>query len=176
VFPRVLKSQTLFQGRTLSLRLEQVELKPGLSTAIEVVDHVGAVTVLPVDEAGNIWFVRQYRHPVRQWLLELPAGTLRAGEDPLEGAGRELQEEIGMRAGRMEPLLTFWLAPGYSSEFMRIYLAGELSPSALPQDEDEMITVEKVPAAQAVAMALDGRLDDAKSIVAILAAARRLGW
>jgi ADP-ribose pyrophosphatase len=175
--PRVLKTETLYRGRALALRLDEVEYAPGRSTRLEIVEHAEAVVVLPLDADQNIWFVRQYRHPAERELLELPAGILPAGESPVDGARRELQEEIGMTAGTLDRLLSFWLAPGYSTEYMHIFLATQLSPAPLAQDEDEIITVEKVPLAQALTMALDDHaLCDAKTSLALLAAARLKGW
>jgi len=124
--PKLLKSETLYRGRTFSLRVDELEIRPGVSTRLDIVEHGGAVTILPLDHENNIWFIRQYRHSAGGMLLELPAGTLAEGEDPLAGAERELQEEIGMRPGKLEWLLDFWLAPGYSTELMRVYLAWRL--------------------------------------------------
>ncbi len=174
--PKLLKSETLYRGRTFSLRVDELEIRPGVSTRLDIVEHGGAVTILPLDHENNIWFIRQYRHSAGGVLLELPAGTLAEGEDPLAGAERELQEEIGMRPGKLEWLLDFWLAPGYSTELMRIYLAADLTPSKLAHDEDEVIVVEKIPTARAVEMAVGGELVDSKSLVGVLVAARRFGW
>ena len=174
--PKLLKSETLYRGRTFSLRVDELEIRPGVSTRLDIVEHGGAVTILPLDHENNIWFIRQYRHSAGGVLLELPAGTLAEGEDPLAGAERELQEEIGMRPGKLEWLLDFWLAPGYSTELMRVYLAADLTPSKLAHDEDEVIVVEKIPAARAVEMAARGELVDSKSLVSVLVAARRFGW
>ena len=175
--PRVLKTETLYRGRALSLRCDEVEYAPGRSTRLEIVDHAQAVVVLPLDQDHNIWFVRQYRHAAGQELLELPAGLLLPGELPEEGARRELQEEIGMTAATLAPLLSFWLAPGYSTEYMHTFVATGLSPAPLAQDEDEVLIVEKVPLAQALALALaNDPMRDAKTILVLLAAARRYGW
>ena len=174
--PKLLKSETLYRGRTFSLRVDELEIRPGVSTRLDIVEQGGAVTILPLDHENNIWFIRQYRHSAGGVLLELPAGTLAEGEDPLAGAERELQEEIGMRPGKLEWLLDFWLAPGYSTELMRVYLAADLTPSKLAHDEDEVIVVEKIPAARAVEMAARGELVDSKSLVSVLVAARRFGW
>jgi ADP-ribose pyrophosphatase len=175
--PRVLKSETLYRGRALALRLDEVEYAPGRSTRLEIVEHAQAVVVLPLDEDQNVWFVRQYRHAAGRKLLELPAGILPAGESPVDGARRELQEETGMTAAAFEPLLSFWLAPGYSSEYMHVFLATQLSPAPLAQDEDEVLTVEKVPLGRALTMALDNQqVCDAKTSLTLLAAARRHGW
>ncbi|HUS17004.1 MAG TPA: NUDIX hydrolase [Chloroflexia bacterium] len=176
MLPKVLKVDTPFQGPAFEVRVEEVELRPGKATRLDVIQHADAVTILPLDDDGNVWFVRQYRHPARQYLLELPAGTLDPGEDPAPAANRELQEEISMRAASLEELAAFYLAPGYSTELMHVYIATGLTASQLDQDEDEVITIEKVPAAQAAGLAVDGTLRDAKSIAAVLAAARKLGW
>ncbi len=174
--PKVLNSETRYQGRAFSVRVDEVEFAPGRAHRLDIIEHTGAVTILPLDDAGQIWFIRQYRHAAGQSLLELPAGTLEPGEDPALCANRELQEEIGMRAERLEEIATFFLAPGYSTELMHLYLATGLSPSALDQDEDEMITVEKVPVSAVWGLIEKGELADAKSLVGVLAAARRLRW
>jgi ADP-ribose pyrophosphatase len=174
--PRVVHSETRYTGRAFTVRVDEVEFRPGQTSRLDIVEHPGAVTILPLDDAGNIWFIRQYRHPAGEHLLELPAGTLKRGEDPALAANRELQEEIGMRAEHLQELSRFWLAPGYSTELMIVYLATGLSASQLDQDEDEVITVEKLPVSQALHLAESGSLRDSKSLVAVLQAARRLGW
>lgn len=174
--PKVLKSEIIFRGRAFGVRLDEVEYAPGRTTRMEIVEHVGAVTMLPLDDAGRLWFIRQYRHSVGELLLELPAGTLHGDEDPALGAQRELQEEIGMRAARLELLTTFWLAPGYSTEKMYAYLATDLTPAPLPQDDDERIEVVRLPVAEALAAVERGEVRDAKSLAVLFAAARRLRW
>ncbi len=175
--PRVLKSEAIYQGRALSLRVDEVEYAPGCSTRLEIVEHIEAVVILPLDQDRQVWFVRQYRHAAGRELLELPAGILPPGEPPADGARRELREETGMTAGSLEPLLSFWLAPGYSTEYMYVFLATDLSPAPLAQDEDEVITVEKVPLPQALQMVeANERVRDAKTILTLQAAARRYGW
>src|SRR5262245_725956 len=162
MLPKVIKSETRYQGRAFSVRVDEVELRPGFVARLDVIEHTGAITLLPLDEQQNVWFVRQYRHAARQSLLELPAGTLNPGEEPALAANRELQEEIGMRAGRLQELASFYLAPGYSSELMHVYLAQDLSPSALAPDEDELLSVEKLPASQVLGLIARGGLHEAK--------------
>lgn len=174
--PTLHHSEVVYRGRAFAVRVDEVEIKPGIVSRLDIVEHTNAVTLLPLDADGNLWFVRQYRHSAGEFLLELPAGTLKPGEDPAEAANRELQEEIGMRAAQLEELSTFWLAPGYSTELMHVYLATGLSASQLAQDEDEDLTLEKIPVAQAASLALDGTLRDAKSLAAVLLAARKFGW
>jgi ADP-ribose pyrophosphatase len=176
MLPHLHHSEVVYRGRALAVRVDEVEIKPGIVTRLDIVEHTGAVTLVPVDDQGQVWFVRQYRHPAAAVLLELPAGTLKPDEDPAEAANRELQEEIGMRAERLEHLAQFWLAPGYSTELMHVYLATGLTASALDQDEDEVITVEKIPAADVARLAASGAFQDAKTIGALLIAAHRLGW
>ncbi|MBI5053583.1 MAG: NUDIX hydrolase [Chloroflexi bacterium] len=167
----VVSSEKVFQGRAISLRVDQVRASNG-TFQMEVLEHTGGVAVVPIDGDDNVWMVRQYRHAVRRELLEIPAGTVKIGEDPALCAARELQEEIGMKADKIDLVGEFFLAPGYSSELMRLYLATGLTPSSLPQDEDEEIVVEKIPFAQAVQMAIKGELHDAKSVAGLLLADR----
>ncbi len=176
MLPKLHHSETTYRGRAFSLRVDEVEIKPGVISRLDIIDHPDAVTILPLDADGRVWFIRQYRHSAGADILELPAGTLKPDEDPAEAANRELQEEIGMKAAHLEEISTFWLAPGYSTELMHVFLATGLTPSQLDQDEDESITIEQVPTAQAISLALDGTLRDAKSLAAILIAARKLGW
>src|SRR5437870_938924 len=93
MLPKVIKSETRYHGRAFSVRVDEVELRPGFVVPLDVIEHTGAITLLPLDAEQNIWFVRQYRYPARQNLLELPAGTLNPGEAPALAANRELQEE-----------------------------------------------------------------------------------
>jgi ADP-ribose pyrophosphatase len=174
-----MKAQTStmrFWSTTFLLRQDEVELKPGRITTLNIIVHPNAVTILPVDAHGNVIFVRQYRHPARETLLELPAGTLNGNEDPAEAAQRELQEETGMKAEHLEEIATFYLAPGYSTELMHLYLATGLTASALPQDDDEVIELAPIPSGEVLARVAAGEVRDAKSLVGVLLAARRLGW
>lgn len=169
-------STVRFWGQPFLLRQDEVELKPGRITTLNIVDHANAVTILPIDADGNVVFIRQYRHAAKETLLELPAGVLNGKEAPAVAAQRELQEEIGMRAEHLEEIATFYLAPGYSTELMHLFVATGLSPAALPQDADEVIEVAPIPAAEVLAQVTSGALRDAKSLVGVLLAARRFGW
>jgi len=134
---------------------------------LETVEHAGAVTIFPIDADGNVWFVRQYRHSTGGELLELPAGTLDDGESPSACALREIQEEIGMAAGNLQKIGEFFLAPGYSTEYMVVYLATDLSPSSLPGDEDEFLHIERIHIGQVIEMARNDLLRDAKTLAAL---------
>jgi ADP-ribose pyrophosphatase len=166
----LLKSETVYQGRYFSVRKDQISLPDGKSTWLDIVAHRGSVIMVPVDGDGLVWFVRQYRHPAGKMLLELPAGVAEAGEEAQVNAQREIREEIGMAAGSLQLLGGFYLAPGYSTEWMHVFLATQLIPSPLRPDADEFLSLEKMPVAQALALAESGQLEDAKSIAALLMA------
>ena len=112
-----LHTETLYHGRAFNVRRDEIRLPDGKAARLEIVDHVGAVTLVPVDDQNRVWFVRQYRHPAGEVLLELPAGMIELGEAPLDCARREIREEIGMAAGRIEPIGEYYLAPGYSTKY-----------------------------------------------------------
>jgi len=163
----VLRSETGYRGRAFSVRQDVVQFPGGRETRLDIIEHNAAVTIFPIDAEQRVWFVRQYRHAAATTLLELPAGTLETGEDPLVCAQRELQEEIGMRAEEFLPLGEFFLAPGYSTEYMHVFLARGLSPSTLPGDEDEFLSVEQIPLSQVFAMARNGQIQAAKTLAAL---------
>lgn len=162
--------ETMYRGRAFNVRRDEVRLPNHRTMHLDIVEHVGAVTILPVDNEGHILFVRQYRHAAGRELVELPAGTLKPGETPENCALREIREETGFAAGKMVELGEFYLAPGYSTEYMVVYLATELKHDPLPGDQDEIIALEAVPIDQAYTMALQGRLMDGKSLAALLLA------
>lgn len=163
-------STILFKGKVFDVRRDEVRAPDGKVHTLDVVVHHGAVTLVPVDEAGQIWFIRQYRHPARDWLLELPAGVMEEGEDPEITARREIREEVSMAAQTLRPLGEFYLAPGYSSEYMHVFLATGLSEDPLPGDEDESIEVVKLSPQAAMQAAQEGKIKDAKSLLAFFLA------
>ena len=157
-------SRSIYQGRAFSVRRDQVRLPNGAETGLDIVEHSGAVTILPVDADDNVWFVRQYRHAVGIELLELPAGTLEPGEAPEVCAGRETREEIGMDAREYQKIGTFYMAPGYSTEFMHVYLATGLFDAPLEGDIDEFLNVECVPLTEISDMIQNGKIIDGKTL------------
>ncbi len=163
-------SEQIYKGKAFTIRLDTVRMPDGRETKWDVVEHVGSVSMVPVDSDGNIVFVRQYRHAAGLEVLELPAGTLHGGEPPEICAARELREEIGMEAASLDRLASFYLAPGYSNEFMHSFLATDLRPNPLPADEDEFLQVVRIPAREAMQMAERGEIQDAKSLAALLLA------
>ncbi len=166
----LIKSETLLQGRAFKIRRDTLKTPDGRETKLEIIEHGGSVVVVPIDEEGNLLFIRQYRHAVGGDLLELPAGT-RDKEEPFEVcAAREIREETGMEAGKLQKIGEFYLAPGYSTEFMGVFIATGLKENPLQADEDEFLEVEKIPVKKAVEMAEQGKVPDAKSLAALLLA------
>jgi ADP-ribose pyrophosphatase len=168
---RTLASQTLARGRTVTLSRERVLLPNGNETELDVVRHPGAAAVVPLLADGTVLMVRQYRHTVGDWLLEVPAGKLDAGESPESCAHRELEEEAGVRAGELVPLGWIWMTPGFCDERIWLFLARQLSDGAQRLEVDEALAVERLPLAEAERRALAGELWDAKSVCALLRAA-----
>lgn len=166
---KTLDSKKIYNGKAFNLHVETVQAPNGLHMQLEIIKHPWAVTILPIDEK-NIWFVRQYRHGAGLEMLELPAGTLEADEKTLACAHREIREEIGMSAREMKDLGGFYLAPGYSSEYLYAYLATGLESNPLPGDIDEFIHVEIIPIDKAYQMAESGQINDGKTLATLMLA------
>lgn len=167
---KTLKSETVYEGKAFDVRRELLLLPDEKTTLFDIVVHPGAVTLIPIDSLGRVLFVRQYRHAVGKELLELPAGTLNVGEEPEACALREVREETGMSAGKLAKVGEFYLVPGYSTEYMHIYLASDLQVDPLPGDEDEFITVEAIPLDELPDLVSQGAIHDAKSLAALFLA------
>ena len=164
----LIKSETVLQGRAFNVKRDTLKTPDGHETKLDIVEHGGSVVLVPIDREGNLLFVRQYRHAAEAELLELPAGT-RDGDEPFEEcAAREIREETGLEAGHLQRIGEFYLVPGYSTEFMAVFLATELKENPLQADEDEFLQVEKIPLKQAIEMAEHGKLKDGKSLAALL--------
>jgi ADP-ribose pyrophosphatase len=180
----VTASETLFEGRVVSLRRDTVRMSDGALAVREVVEHPGAVGVVALDDDANVVLVNQYRHPVGRRLDELPAGLLDvAGESALAGAQRELAEEARLAADDWHVLVDLYPSPGMSSEAIRLYLARGLrdqEPDALftADNEELTLTVQRVPLAEAVLRAQAGELTNAAAVAGVLAAAQAqaTGW
>jgi len=170
---KTLSSNKIFQGRIVRLRVDQVSLPDGRQSQREIVEHPGAVAILPLDADNRIWMVSQYRKAVEQVLMEIPAGTLEKSEDPLACAQRELAEETGLTAGDWQEIIQYYCAPGFCDEKTFIYIARNLKQDAqLSPDHDEFLQVIQLPLAEAYQQILDGRIVDGKSIIAIQYAVR----
>src|SRR5512141_2400970 len=166
----LIKSEPLVQGRAFKIRRDTLRTPDGHETKLEIVEHGGSVVILPIDEQNNLIFVRQYRHAAGGDLLELPAGT-RDKDEPYEScAAREIREETGLEAKKLQKLGEFYLAPGYSTELMGVFLATGLKENPLQADDDEFLQVEKIPLKKAFGMAEHGEMPDSKSLAALLLA------
>jgi ADP-ribose pyrophosphatase len=165
-----ISQETIYRGHAFNLRRDELKTPDQRTIHLEIIEHVGAVTLLPMDADGRILFVRQYRHATGKELLELPAGTIDEGELPEACAAREIREETGFAAGKLRKLGEFFLAPGYSTEYMVVFLATELHHAPLPGDLDEFISLLPIPVERAYEMALNGELQDGKSLAALLLA------
>ena len=179
---RLVDSVIVHRGRYLEVRVETTERADGSRHRRDVVHHPGAVAVVALDEADRILLVRQWRQPIGRPLVEIPAGTLDRDpatgevEDPEFASRRELEEETGYRAASWEKLGTFWMAPGFASELMHLYLATELvaaGPGRLAPDADEALELVRLPLADALAAAERGDVHDAKTFIGILLLGRR---
>lgn len=167
----VLGTRRVFEGKLVQVRVDEVRLANGHITSREIVEHVDAVVVVPIDADDNVVLVRQYRHPVGAVLLEAPAGKLDGAEEPSEAAQRELQEEAGYYAKKLRRLGQFWMAPGYCTELMHAFVASDLVPGRLEADPDEDIRTEEIPMSRIVDLIRNGEIQDAKTIAALLMAA-----
>lgn len=166
----LLGSEVIYKGHAIILRVDDLRTPDGRTVKYDIVEHHGSVIIIPVDENGNIYFVRQYRHAAGLEMLELPAGTLEPGEEPAFCAAREVREETGMQAANIKEIGSFYLAPGYSSEFMHVFLATGLSHNPLAADADEFLSVETISLSDALKLAASGSLSDSKSLAALLLA------
>ena len=164
----LIHSEQVYNGRAFKVRRDRIGLPDGRAAELDIVDHVDSVLIIPLGEDGKVYLVRQYRHATGGELLELPAGTLHLGEDPLVCARREVREETGLDAERIQEIGSFYLAPGYSTEFMHVYLASGLHPDPLEQDEDEFIELVSMPLEEALELARTGKIPDAKTLAGLL--------
>ena len=164
-----LSSQPVYEGRSVSMRVDTVQLPGGRQTTREVVEHRGCVAIIAVDADNNVLLVSQFRHPVEKELLEIPAGGIDTGEEPVAAVRREMQEETGYLPGKVERLGGFYSAPGYCTEFLHLYLATDLVPSRLVAEDTESISLMRVPMAEITGLITSGTICDAKSIAGLLA-------
>lgn len=164
----IIKSKSIYKGRIISLRSDEIQIENHAPYHYDIVLHPGAVAVIPIGKKGQIYFVRQWRRPISQILLELPAGTVHSGEDPHTCAQRELQEEIGFKAKNFISLGGFYTTPGFCDEFIHLFIATGLTRSPLPPDEHEMIEVVEMTLEEALVAIDNYRISDAKTILGIL--------
>ncbi len=164
--PERFASETLYNGRVFSITLDTIR-EDGHEYSREIVHHHGSAVIAPLFDDGTLALVRQYRHAAEKYLLELPAGTLNNGEDPLAGAHRELEEEIGAVASKMEKLCEFYVSPGFLTEKMHLFVASGLTETAQNLDDDEFVEIERHSLADLTEMIRKGDIEDAKTIIGI---------
>jgi len=165
---KVLKSEMPFKGGHIQVRVDRVIEPAGHETTREIVVHPGAVCVVARLGDDDVILIRQYRHAAGKELLEIPAGGLDPGEDPLEAARRELEEETGYHASTIIPRGSFWSTPGFTTEYMWLYEATDLKKTQTNPDDDEVIEVDIVKISEAMQMIRDERIRDAKTIIGLL--------
>jgi ADP-ribose pyrophosphatase len=169
------KTERIYQGKLVNLRVDTVELPSGNQTQREIVEHGACTAIVAVDSNNDVLLVRQYRKPVERVLLEIPAGNVEDKEEPLECAKRELEEETGFSAGKWEKLGYFYTSPGFCTEDMYLYLATELKEAKRKADDDEYIKLEKIPLDRIRGIIDSGEICDAKSIAGLLLVLRSMG-
>ena len=163
-----LATQQIYQGRAVSIRVDTVEKASGTKTTREVVEHSDCVAVVALDEQGNVLLVRQFRHAVDKFLLEIPAGGIDPGEEPIDSVRRELQEEIGFFPRKIDKVGGFYATPGYGTEYLHCFLATDLVSARLVAEDTDDIELVRVPTHEIPRLITSGEICDAKSIAALL--------
>ncbi|HAS27980.1 MAG TPA: hypothetical protein DCR59_02135 [Dehalococcoidia bacterium] len=163
-----LSSEIVFKGEIMNVRVDEIRLQDGRKSTREIIEHGNAVVVVPIDREGNILLVRQYRRGAGKDLLEIPAGCVETGENPLETVKREMQEEIGYLPNKITSMGGFYASPGYNTEYLYLYLATELVPAKLHAEDTDSIEVVPVPIKSITDYIKSGKICDAKSVAGIL--------
>lgn len=172
---KTVDTEPIFDGKIIKVRKDKAELENGSVVTRELVIHPGGVCVVPVNEKGEVYLVKQFRYPFQKVLTEIPAGKLEVGEDHRSAGLRELKEEVGAECESFEYLGVMYPSVAYLTEKIHMYLATGLSFGEQSLDEDEFLDVEKMPLSQAVEMVINGEIKDGKTQTALLLAARKLG-
>lgn len=170
-----LSSKTIYKGRIFDIRVDEI-CEGEIEYKREIVVHKGSAVIVPVFADMTVGLVRQYRHAAGKYLLEVPAGSLEAGEDPHEGAIRELEEEVGVVAASVELLTEFYVSPGFLTEKMFVYLATGLTETAQNLDGDEIIEIERLSFPAAFELMTNGGIEDAKTMIGLMLAGTKLGF
>ena len=171
--PEILASTEVYKGKLVQLVVDTIKEQGKVHTR-EVVLHPGSAVILALDEDLSVFFVRQYRHATRRYLLELPAGSLEPGERPEDTAVRELQEEVGLRAQNLEKLCEFFVSPGFLQEKMWLFLATGLTKGQQRLEDDEILDIVRLPFTEALERVSAGEIQDAKTIIGLLLTAPRI--
>lgn len=173
--PEIISTATVYKGKVFNIELAQIR-DGEIRYAREIVTHHGSCVIVPVFSDNRVALVKQYRHPAQKYLLEIPAGTLNENEPPEVGAAREVEEEIGVSAGKIEKLTEFYVSPGFLTEKMHVFLATELQVTAQNLDDDEFLSIEKYSFAELFEMIRSGEIEDAKTIVGVIMAGAKLDF
>ncbi len=171
---KTISSEMIYEGAILNLRKDKVTVKDGKTAYREIIEHNGAVALVPVTDSGNVVMVKQYRKACEKALLEIPAGKIDKGEEAYVCAARELREETGYTAQNIELMSEFYVACGYSGEKISVYLCTGLNPGDTDFDEDEALDIIEIPFDELYNMCMNGELEDSKTIVGILMAKEKL--
>lgn len=171
--PEIISSESIYKGKIFDVRLDSIR-DGEVEYNREVVVHRGSAVIVPVFEDGTVALVRQYRHAAEKYLLEIPAGSLEKGEDPITCALRELEEEVGVTAANIELISEFYVSPGFLTEKMYVYLATGLTETQQNLEIDELIEIERHPLAEALSLITTGEIQDAKTIIGLATAAANL--
>ena len=172
LFEKTLRETTIYDGKIIRLHVDDIELPNGKNAIREIVEHSGGVCVAALSNRGTLQFVRQYRYPYHKVLLELPAGKLEKGEEPLEAGMRELEEECGLTADNVRSLGCVYPTVAYCSEIIHLFLATGLHKTQQHFDEDEFLETEEISLSDAVRMVMDNEITDSKTVAAVLKIAR----
>ena len=164
---KLLSSEQIYSGKFLKLHLDTVALPNGRTTTLEILRHPGASAVVPLKEDGRVVLIRQLRHAAGGFIYEIPAGKLDPQEDPRDCATRELEEEVGYRAGHLELLTSIWTAPGFTDEVIHIYKGTNLEVGKQNLDQDEVLEIVEWSLEEAIAKIQDGTIRDAKTIIGL---------
>lgn len=165
----VVKNEKVYEGKICSVFQDTITLPDGRNAVREVIEHGAAAAIVPIDADGNIIFVRQYRHPARKEVLEIPAGMIEGDERPEVCASRELEEETSYKSDKLKLLTAMYTSIGFCTEILYVYLAVDLEQGNFNFDEDEFIKIEKYPLEKAIEMIFNGEIIDSKTIVGVLA-------
>ncbi len=165
---KTMKSERIYDGKIVNLRVDTVEMPGKMYSKREIVEHLNGVAIIPIDEDGKVYMVRQFRKAVEQVVLELPAGLMEVGEEPRETALRELQEEIGYGSTNLEYLFDAYASPGFSTEKVSFFLAKDLYPSKLEEDEGEFLEVDSFTLEELKTMLDNCEVTDMKTVIGIL--------
>ncbi len=169
---KTIEREYIYNGKIINLRRDKVEIPGGRESYREIVEHNGGVAIFAVNDKKEVIMVRQFRKPFDEVLLEIPAGKLEKGENPLECGIRELEEETGFKAKKMELMNVIYPSPGFSNEKLYIYFCDEMEKSSTNYDEDEIIQIDTIPYDKAIDMIYKNEITDAKTITGILMAGK----